>query len=97
MDELNISRIEMIHLLSEAVQIGYQKAMESSGKNPKYISQNIAHKMFMKSRVNNWVNDGLISGKPNGNGKTSTVFYEYSKLMELDASERIVIRKAYNI
>ncbi|MCL2652085.1 MAG: hypothetical protein FWD60_13820 [Candidatus Azobacteroides sp.] len=97
MDELIISRIEMIRLLSEAVLIGMQKEKESSGKKPKYVSQNTANKMFMRSRVKNWVNDGLISGKPNGNGKTSTVYFEYSKLMELDASDRIVIRKPYNV
>ena len=92
-----ISRNETIKLLSEAFQIGFQKGCESDSPSPKYISQHKAHKKFTKSRVQNWVNDGLIAGKPNGNGKTSTVHYEYAKLMELDMSEKIVIRKPYNI
>lgn len=97
MEELRISHIEMIQLLSESYQIGYRKAREDLGKQPKYISQNKAYALFMRSRVQNWVLDGLINGKPNGNGKTSTIFYEYSKLMELDTSDRIVIRKPYRV
>jgi hypothetical protein len=54
-----------------------------------------SHEAFKRTRVKNRVSDGLISGKPNGNGKTSTVYYEYSKLLELDASEEIKIRKPY--
>jgi hypothetical protein len=92
-----ISKIETIKILSEAFQIGFRKGLETTGNTPKYISQNKAYKMFQKSRVQNWVNDGLITGKPNGNGKTSTVFYEVSKLMELDMSDKIRIRKPYNI
>jgi hypothetical protein len=45
--------------------------------------------------VQNWVGDGLIVPRPNGNGRTSTVYYDYARLLELDASDRIVIRKAY--
>jgi len=96
MDELRISRKEMIELLSESFKVGFQKAAENSVKRTKYISQNKAYHDFKKSRVQNWVRDGLIAGKPNGNGKTSTVYFEYSKLMELDASDKIVIRKPYN-
>jgi len=96
MDELRISQIEMVKLLSESVQIGYQKAMEISGKAPKYISQHKAYQMFNSGRVKGWVSAGLIVAKPNGNGKKSTINYEYAKLMELDASNRIIIRKPYN-
>jgi hypothetical protein len=93
--DLIISQKETIKLLSEAFKIGFQKASELTATSPKYISQNKAYARFTKSRVQNWIKDGLISGKPNGNGKTSTVFYEYAKLMELDASDKIVIRKPY--
>jgi hypothetical protein len=85
----------MAELLSDAVAIGVQKGLEATGAAPKYISQNRAHKLFKRSRVRNWVNDGMIAGKPNGNGRCSTVFYEYAKLLELDASDRIFIRKIY--
>jgi hypothetical protein len=91
----NLPKNELIKLISEGVSIGFQKGLEFSGKKSKYISQNQAHKLFVKSRVQNWVQDGMIKGKPNGNGKTSTIFYELSKLMELDASEKIKIRKPY--
>jgi hypothetical protein len=93
--EVYMSRGEVAELLAEAVRIGVEKALEAAGVSPRYISQNKAYKRFHRSRVLNWVNDGLIAGKPNGNGKTSTVFYDYAKLLELDASDRIVIRKAY--
>jgi hypothetical protein len=100
--ELNISNLdfyctrrELLNLLKEATKIGYVKGMEDAGKAPKYISQNRAYKAFKKPRVQAWVNDGFILGKPNGNGRTSTVYYEYAKLLELDASEEIKIRKPY--
>ena len=95
MNEINVSRLDMIHLLSEAVQIGYMKASEDLGKRPKYISQNKAYNLFRKSRVENWVNEGLITGQSNGNGKTSTVYYDVSKLKILDTSDKIVIKKPY--
>jgi hypothetical protein len=100
--ELNITNLdfycskkEVLDLLSAVSKIGYEKGLIETGKAPKYISQNKAYRLFMKSRVRNWVNDGLISGKPNGNGRTSTVYYEYARLLELDASEVIRIRKPY--
>jgi hypothetical protein len=95
MMELYISSGEITRLLSGAVEIGVRKGLEAAGELPRLISQNKAYKRFHESRVRNWVNDGLIVPKPNGNGKTSTVYYEYARLMELDASDRIVIRKAY--
>jgi hypothetical protein len=93
--ELYMTRDEISALLSRAVEIGVERGLENAAAAPKLISQNKAYKIFKKSRVRNWVNDGLIAGKPNGNGRTSTVYFEYAKLMELDASDRIVIRKAY--
>jgi predicted ABC-type ATPase len=93
--EYRLSRPETIKLISEAYQTGFHKGLESAGLKKKYVSKNQAYKLFNKSRVNNWINDGLITMKPNGNGKTSTVFLEYAKLQELDSSDRIVIRKSY--
>jgi hypothetical protein len=93
--ELYMSKREMTDLLAEAVRIGVEKGLENTGEAPKYVSQSRAYKLFCRSRVNNWVSDGLIVPKPNGNGKTSTVFYEYARLLELDASDRIIVRKAY--
>jgi hypothetical protein len=90
-----MTRDEISTLLSKAVEIGVEKGLEAAGSSPRFISQNKAHKLFHKSRVYNWVNDGLIVGKPNGNGRTSTVYYEYARLLELEASDKIVIRKAY--
>jgi hypothetical protein len=90
-----MTKDEICALLAKAVEIGVKKGLETSGASPKYVSQNKAYKLFCRSRVCNWVNDGLIAGKPNGNGKTSTVYYEYARLLVLDASDRIVIRKAY--
>jgi hypothetical protein len=86
---------EMLHLLSEVRKLGYLDGLQDAGKAPKSISRNNANRLFSKSRVQNWINDGLITGKPLGNGKTSTVYYDYARLMELDASEVIKIRKPY--
>jgi hypothetical protein len=95
--EIYMSKHDVITILSEGVQMGFKLALETLGESPKNITQNKAHKIFGRSRVENWVKDGLIAGKPNGNGRNSTIFYEYAKLMQLDASERIKIRKPYNI
>jgi hypothetical protein len=93
--ELYMSRDEMTRLLANAVEIGVKKGLEATGTSPKLISQNKAYRRFRRSRVQNWVGDGLIVPRPNGNGRTSTVYYDYARLLELDASDRIVIRKAY--
>jgi hypothetical protein len=85
----------MCDLLSVASKIGYIKGLTDARKIPKYISQNEAYFLFKRVRVKNWVADGLIVPKPTGNGKTSTVFYEYAKLQELDMSDEIKIRKPY--
>lgn len=93
--ELYISKNEAQELISRAVQIGFERGLETAGVKSKYISQNKAYKMFKESRVRNWINDDLLKRKPNGNGRNSTVYYEYAKLLELDASEKIKIRKPY--
>lgn len=93
--DLYISKNDARELISKAVQIGFERGLETAGVKSKYISQNRAYKMFRETRVKNWVNDGLIAGKPNGNGKTSTVYYEYAKLLELDTSDIVKIRKPF--
>jgi hypothetical protein len=95
MDDLIISKREAEQLLTSAFQVGFQRGLETLGERPKYISQNRAFRMFKRSRVKNWVANGLIQPLPNGCGKTSTIQFELAKLMTLDASNRIVIRKAY--
>jgi hypothetical protein len=96
MDELRISQLEVEKLLSKSFRIGYQEAMAEAGERPKYISQNRAYRTYGKSRVQNWVAAGLLAVKPNGNGKTSTKQYEQTRLMTLDASNAIVIRKPWS-
>jgi hypothetical protein len=86
---------EMEKLLAAGFLAGFQKCLEELGQKPRYISQNKAYREFKKIRVQNWVEDGLIKPKPNGGGRTSTIQYEYSRLLELDTSDTIVIRKAY--
>ncbi|MDR2816067.1 MAG: hypothetical protein LBB62_05125 [Proteiniphilum sp.] len=93
--EYYLTEKDMSGLLERAVEIGVGKGLEYAGTVSRYISQNEAYRRFRKSRVRNWVKDGMIKGKPNGNGKTSTVYYEFARLLELDASDKIVIRKAY--
>jgi hypothetical protein len=92
--DIYVSRNDIVKLISEAVSIGFRKGLELSGMESKYISKNKAHKIFGKVRVNQWIADGDIKPKYNGNGETSTINLEYSKLLELDASETIKIRKS---
>jgi hypothetical protein len=91
----HITRDEAKELISISFQAGFQKCLENLGKGSKYITQNRAYKRFERRHVENWVNDGLLTAKPNGNGKTSTKFYELARLLELDASDKITIRKPY--
>ena len=91
-----ISNIELEKIIAKSTEIGFQRGLETVGAAPRFVSQNYAYKRFLKARVKNWVENNLIKPAPNGNGKTSTVYYEYAKLLELEASNTIIIRKAYN-
>ena len=93
--EYQITSQEVAKLIATGCEVGFQRCMELVGERPRFISQSKAYKRFTCARVRNWVADGLIKPKPNGNGKTSTIQYELLKLMELDASEKIIIRKPY--
>jgi hypothetical protein len=95
--EYYCTRKEMYDLLSAASKIGYIKGLTDVMKIPKYISQNKANTLFKKSRVKNWVNDGLITPKYGENGKTSTIFFDYAELQALDMSDAIKIRKPYPV
>ena len=86
---------ELSKLLSMAAEIGVARGLETAGAKSKYISQNKAHRLFRRHRVEHWVADGLIQPKYTGNGKTSTIWYEYAQLLKLDASTDIIIRKGY--
>ena len=90
-----ISKAEVKAIISEAYTEGFRKGLEYVGEQPKYISERKAFKLYQPSRVRNWVKDGLITSKPNGNGQNSTKYYEVSRLNELDASDKIRIRKPY--
>ena len=90
-----VQKRELQNLIASAVQIGFQRGLESAGKKPRFISQNKAYQQFLKSRVQTWVKDGRILPTTNGNGKTSTVYYEYTKLLEIDTSDQIIIHKPY--
>ncbi|MDR0573031.1 MAG: hypothetical protein LBG96_03195 [Tannerella sp.] len=94
--DYQIAPEELEKILTIAVRIGAQKGLEEIGERPKYVSQNKAYKKFTKARVRNWVEDGRIKPVKNGNGKTSTVQYNFTRLMELDASDTIIIRKVYD-
>ena len=89
-----ITKRELEKLLAVATQVGFQRALETVGKKPRVISQNKAHIQFCKSRVQTWIKDGRIIPTTNGNGRTSTIFLDYAKLLELDASEKIIIHKS---
>jgi hypothetical protein len=88
-------RNEAVEIIAEGCRIGYQKGLEACGAVSKYLSQNKAYALFKCTRVRGWVRDGLIQPKYSGNGRSSTIYYEHARLLELDASDRIVIRKGY--
>jgi hypothetical protein len=87
------TRKEIEELLSCASKIGYIKGLGDAGKISKYISRNRAYKVFTPARIRRWVNEGLLLPKYSGKGKTSTIYYEYLKILELDMSDEIKIRK----
>ena len=93
--EYCISREELIQILAIATEMGFRKGLESLGEKCKYISHNQASKLLTRARLENFVKDGLIKPKINGNGKTSTKLYNVVELMLLDASNKIIIRKGY--
>lgn len=90
-----ISAAELDRLLSRAVEIGVQRGYAAIGQTKESLSQNKAFQIYGKARVKNWVDAGLITPSKGGNGKTSTVYYSAARLMELKASNEIVIRKIY--
>ena len=90
-----VSKIELENLIAAATLIGFQRGLESIGKRPRLVSQNKAYQQFLKARVQTWVKDGRIIPTTNGNGKTSTVYYDYGKLLELDTSDKIIIHKSF--
>ena len=73
-------------MIVTAFQVGFQRAMETVGEKPQYISQSKAWKIYGRGRIERWVAAGLIQQKQAGGGKTSTIRYEVARLMELDAS-----------
>jgi len=90
-----ISNIMLEKLIAQGVEIGFQKGLESIGGMEKYWSQNKAYNRFGRNNIINWVRDGRYKPMVGGNGRNSTKLYDYSKLLELEAANTIVIRKAY--
>ena len=93
--DLIISQSELIKLIAGSTEIGFQRGLETAGTAPKFISQNAAYTRFQKARVRTWVENELIHPKHNGNGRNSTIYYEYARLLELEMSDNIIVRKAY--
>ena len=94
-EELRISNDNLSKLLQRFEEIGYQRCREDYCIAPRYISLNKAYVRFGKTTVNNWMKEGKIEYQTEGNGKNSTKKLELSKLLLLEASKTIVIRKPY--
>jgi hypothetical protein len=77
-------------MLSEACRLGYERGMVDAGLHDGYISANRARKRFGAQMVRRWVREGLLVGHKNG-GNTSTVNYSVQRLLELEASERLIV------
>jgi hypothetical protein len=88
-----ISDKEIQELIAIGTQIGIQRGLEFIGEKPRVISQNRAYRQFTQGRLKNWIKEGRISAMPNGNGKTSTKYYDYATLLALDQSDKIIIHK----
>lgn len=92
--QLQLSDITLSTLLQNTYKKAWRECMQSYGKQPKYISQNTAYKIYNRCRVKRWVKMGKILPVQGGiAGKTSTIFYEHSKLEVLDTAENIEIFK----
>ena len=95
--QIQFSYEDTLELISEGVRMGYQKCELDRAEKPKYISQNKAYKKFERTRVEDWVERGLINYKTKSErGDTTAKWYEYARLEELDIANQITIYKAQN-
>ncbi|MDR2407947.1 MAG: hypothetical protein LBE13_07540 [Bacteroidales bacterium] len=92
-----MSKEETYKLLSRSFEEGFKRGVEFVSMTPEFISRNQANKKFNPACVKKWIEEGKITGKPLGNGKTSKTLFSLAKLRELSLSEEIVIRKPYNV
>ena len=95
MDTIQMNKRELEDIIATASEMGFCRALFLMGKTPRVVSENRAHKQFCKARVQTWVKDGKITCTTNGNGVTSTKYYDYEKLLKLDVSDNVIIHKAY--
>ena len=90
-----LSKTELDRLLATEREVTIIKTLALLGIKTDRVSQNKAEKIVGgKAKLANAVKEGRITPIPNGNGKTSTVLYDYARLIEIRNSEKIYIHKA---
>jgi hypothetical protein len=91
-------KTELVALMTEAYETGFKACMEMIADSEKqfskrWLSERKAKEMFGSARLKNWVEDGDIVPQTTGNGRNSKKMYDYKRLLTLDATETIKIRK----
>ena len=93
--EYLLSKTEIDQLLANEREITIVKTLALLGIKTDRVSQNKAEKIVGgRVKLANAVKEGRIKAISNGNGKTSTVLYDYARLIEIRNSEKIIIHKS---
>ncbi len=82
---MQIEPFELRQLLSDAAELGANRALESTGLAKTFLSQRQAYKLFGIKRVKRWHQEGLVKRYKDGD-KTSTIRYNRLELETLAMS-----------
>ena len=73
---------ELKNLLTDASELGSKKALIASGHLRPFLSQTEAHKLYGRTALEKWVNEGAIEKHKQG-GKNSSVQFDRLELKAL--------------
>ena len=76
---IQIETYELRSLLSDAVELGYKKALQETGQIKPFLSQREAYRLYGEVTIKRWVSEHLIFPDKDGNN-TSKVRYDRMKL-----------------
>ena len=57
---IQLERLELKNLISEAVAIGVRKALTDTTPNKKYLSKNQAYQKYGRRLIDRWIKESLI-------------------------------------
>ncbi len=84
---MEITRIQLAELLTEAAEMGAKKALSEAGIIKPYLKKSEAFKLYGRSTVERWIKEQLITARKDGND---------SAAWRLDRIELEAVAKASN-